>query len=152
MTDQNNLARGYSSDVSEEDPLAGLARIVSGQEPVVRKPAVSPFQQPASGPTARSVATAPSAAAATIATAAAAPVRVEAPAFDLEDALMAELGFGEQPQPAEPEPLEPEFLEPETSESEKYVQAIEPEPVAEAAVQPVVLPLSLEDQLLAELS
>jgi hypothetical protein len=137
MTDQNNLARGYSSDVSEEDPLAELARIVSGQETVVRKPAVSPFQQPASQPTARSAATA-AAVVATAVKAPAAPVSVEAPAFDLEDALMAELGFGDEPQTAAPQVV---------SEPDAVSPVVEPEPVAIAEEA-----LSLEDQLLAELS
>ncbi len=142
MTDQNNLARGYSSDVSEEDPLAELARIVSGQEPVVRKPAVSPFQQPASQPSMRSAAEAAAAApviAAPAAKAPIAPIQVEAPAFDLEDALMAELGFGEEPVSAAPEPVE----------HPPVVQAAEPQAVM---VEQAPAMVSLEDQLLAELS
>ncbi|HSO47417.1 MAG TPA: hypothetical protein VLQ68_05750, partial [Rhizobiaceae bacterium] len=120
MTDQNNLARAYSSDVSNEDPLAELARIVSGQEAAARRPATSGFDrqyQRTAIP--------------------AAPVKVEAPSFDLEDALMAELGFEEAKAPASPPPA-PAAAQPAPRHA---MQAERPAPAP-----------SLEDQLLAELS
>ncbi len=120
MTDQNNLARAYSSDVRDEDPLAELARIVSGQEAAARKPATSSFDrqyQRTASP--------------------AAPARVETPSFDLEDALMAELGFEEAKAPASPPPS------PAMTKAAPQ-RAVQPERPAPAP--------SLEDQLLAELS
>ncbi len=122
MTDQNNLARAYSSDVSNEDPLAELARIVSGQEAAARKPATGGFDrqyQRTAVP--------------------AAPVQVEAPSFDLEDALMAELGFEEAKVPQSPPPA-PAL----TQSAQRHEIQAEPE-------RPAPVP-SLEDQLLAELS
>lgn len=122
MTDQNNLARAYSSDVSNEDPLAELARIVSGQEAAARRQATSGFDrqyQRTASP--------------------AAPAKVEAPSFDLEDALMAELGFEEAGTTASPPPA-PAVMQ----AAPRHAVVAEPERPAPAP--------SLEDQLLAELS
>ncbi|MCB1457824.1 MAG: hypothetical protein KDJ48_00880, partial [Nitratireductor sp.] len=52
MTDQNSLARSYQSDMMEDDdPLAELARIVSGQSarhkpaPVAARPVVQDVRE-----------------------------------------------------------------------------------------------------------
>jgi len=161
MTDQNNLARDYSSDVADDDPLAELARIVSGQ-PV--KPAASfkpkSFADIARAKTGELQAMAERQAAdlqaAELQAAAerqAAELRRKAVAErqpDIEEALMRELGFsmGEEPEPrkeavaafVEAAPVE-EFLPPH----------FEIEAYREPEAEPVAPQLSLEEQLMAEL-
>lgn len=46
MTEQNSLAREYSFDSRQEDPLEELARIVSGEKKPAPKPQIRPVERP----------------------------------------------------------------------------------------------------------
>jgi hypothetical protein len=154
MTDQNSLARAYSSDVADDDPLAELARIVAGEVPPAppqRRSVVTPTlpKQPpvqARPETARN--TEPALTETTLSApapaAAAAPVRrtVVTPTLDLEDALLAELGVGgEKPARGAVRPAAAPVVAPVAGRSASRA-APKAAPAARA---------SLEDDLLAEL-
>ncbi len=154
MTDQNSLARAYSSDVADDDPLAELARIVAGEAPpappqrrsvvtptLPKLPPVQARVEQARNPE-QSVAEAnfslPAKAEA------AAPVRrtVVTPTLDLEDALLAELGVGgEKPARGAVHPAAAPVVAPVAARS-----SARPAPKAAPAAR-----ASLEDDLLAEL-
>lgn len=154
MTDQNSLARAYSSDVADDDPLAELARIVAGEVPPAPPPRRSvvtptlPKQPPVQARTEQARNVEPSVADAIPSVPAkaqaAAPVRrpVVTPTLDLEDALLAELGVGgEKPAKGAVHSAAAPVVAPVASRS-----AARPAPKAAPAAR-----ASLEDELLAEL-
>jgi hypothetical protein len=154
MTDQNSLARAYSSDMADDDPLAELARIVAGEAqpaPPQRRSVVTPTlpkQLPVQARTEQVRNPEPAPAETTLSAPApaeaAAPVRraVVTPTLDLEDALLAELGIaGEKPAKGAVRPAAAPSVPPSAGKSSAR-PASRPAPATRA---------SLEDELLAEL-
>ncbi len=138
MTDYSNTARAQAPIPEADDPLAELARIVSGESDRQFKP--SRIAQPVAALERQVLAP----------TAAAKPI----PSFDLEDALMAELGMGAAnkalPTAAEPEPTIQGKTASQIAQEFETELALATAPTPASAPEPVQA-LSLEDQLLAEL-
>lgn len=150
MTDQNNLARDYSPEISDDDPLAELARIVSGQP---AKPAAS-FKPRSFADMAREKTAQLQEMAARQAEEARRAQDAAQRQASIEEALMRELGFSSEAEPSASEQpayhaqqahheqhVEEEYA-PAYEDHSEMVETPPPAPVAE---------LSLEDQLMAEL-